>query len=80
MSLNKNERIIECIILVYERDVSGNIAVWCPYCVTWHLHGQRDRHRSAQYHNRRRPFIEIGYIIKNVGFFMNVIILFCSYC
>lgn len=29
---------------------------------------------------RDLSFIKIGYIIKNVGFFMNVIILFCSYC
>ncbi|WIG34234.1 hypothetical protein QPL83_00010 (plasmid) [Bacillus toyonensis] len=40
------------------------LSVWCPYCATWHLHGQGDGHRSAQCQNRRSPFIETGYIIK----------------
>ncbi|MGR5922830.1 hypothetical protein ACT7CO_01205 [Bacillus pacificus] len=63
MRLNKSERSLP-VLLAYERDESGNLAVWCPYCATWHLHGRGDGHRSAHCQNRRSPFIETGYIIK----------------
>lgn len=63
MRLNKSDRSLP-VLIAYERDESGNLAVWCPYCATWHLHGQGDGHRSAHCQNRRSPFIETGYIIK----------------
>lgn len=31
MRLNKSERSLP-VLLAYERDEIGNLAVWCPYC------------------------------------------------
>ncbi|EEM92710.1 hypothetical protein bthur0013_59400 [Bacillus thuringiensis IBL 200] len=63
MRLNKDDRSLP-VLLAYERDESGNLAVWCPYCACWHLHGQGDGHRMAHCQNRRSPFKKTGYVIK----------------
>lgn len=36
MRLNKSERSLP-VLLAYERDESGNLAVWCPYKYALHL-------------------------------------------
>ena len=49
------------------------VAVWCPYCATFHHHGWNPAdsgrvrsHRCAHCHDRKSPFHQTGYYISTV--------------
>lgn len=44
--------------------------IWCKYCLTWHIHGLSDGHRTAHC-QQTTPYKKSGYIIKtayNINF------------
>lgn len=43
----------------------GGLAVWCPWCCTWHHHSAGDGHREVHCHIDT-PFRESGYILREV--------------
>lgn len=63
MKLNKGEKQYP-ILLAFEHKKTGFLSVWCPYCCTFHFHGEGEGHRSAHCTNPNSPFKESGYVIK----------------
>lgn len=61
MKLEKEEQ--KFATLTAYRD-GGNFKVWCPYCASWHYHGEVGGWRVAHCFNKKSPFIKTGYYLK----------------
>lgn len=62
MRLNK-EHYKSPILLGFETN-DHQVAVWCPYCVSYHFHGKEEGYRTPHCINPQSPFLESGYIVK----------------
>ncbi|OKL37604.1 hypothetical protein [Domibacillus mangrovi] len=56
------------VLLGIERGTKGYMAVWCPYCVDFHLHGQEEGHVVAHCIDPESPFNSTGYYIKKIKY------------
>ncbi|MFS0766184.1 hypothetical protein [Peribacillus phoenicis] len=56
------------VLLGIERGNAGYLAVWCPYCVEFHLHGREEGHVVAHCTNEDSPFNKTGYYLKKVKY------------
>lgn len=65
--MKKANRIRDLPVLAAtERNLTGDLSVWCPFCKCWHHHGAGEGHRVAHCTNLDSPFRESGYIVKRV--------------
>lgn len=52
------------ILLGFPTENGKQLAVWCPYCVRYHYHGNVEGHRLAHCKREKSPYNKTGYIIK----------------
>lgn len=55
------------VLDAYDRNDGHGLAVWCRYCLKWHVHGHGAGDRAANCHVEDSPYIKTGYVLKPIG-------------
>lgn len=53
------------VLVAFEKNNMGDLAVWCLYCRCWHYHSPPEGFRTAHC-MEPSPFRKTGYVIKRV--------------
>lgn len=65
MKIKKNEMKFPVLLAQPHAD-EDQLAVFCPFCIRFHYHGNTYGHKVAQCRNPYSPFLKTGYIIKKI--------------
>jgi len=55
------------VLDAHDRPDNGGLAVWCRYCLKWHLHGAGEGCRVAHCDKKDSPYTRSGYTLRAIG-------------